>query len=124
MTRYFVPSDNLTDFFDGKYNIKKQIIQSIMLIILWIAPIKWLIELIVYQTYDYYGPSYYTSYFGMALGQDEISFTILGILVISLGNYFHSLSKLTVNVNYYYCYFEFSYFSGLSKKAVFDQTVV
>ena len=113
LTRYFIPSDSLIDFFDGKYNIKKQIIQSILIIIIWIAPIKWLIELIVYQAYDYHGPAYYTSYFGMALGKDEMSFTILATLVICFGNYFHSFCKLTVNLNYYYCYLELRYFNGL-----------
>ena len=92
-TRYFFPAKTLKDFLDGKYSIKRQILQLIIIILLWIAPIKWSIELIVYQTYDYYGTSYYTSYFGMALGQDEISFTILGILIIFSGNYYHSFRK-------------------------------
>ena len=94
VTRYFFPAKTLKDFLDGNYSIKRQIIQFIIVIFLWIAPIKWLIELIVYQTYDYRGPSYYTSYFGMALGQDEISFTSLGILIIFSGNYYHSFRKL------------------------------
>ena len=57
-TRYFIPSKTLKDFFDKKYCIKRQIIQFVIVILIWIAPIKWLIELIVYQTYDYRGPSY------------------------------------------------------------------
>ena len=94
MTRYFFPAETLKDFLDEKYSIKRQIIQWIIVIFLWIAPIKWLIELIAYQTYGYRGPSYYTSYFGMALGQDEVSFTCLGILIIFSGNYYHSFCKL------------------------------
>ena len=92
-TRYFIPSKTLKDFFDKKYCIKRQIIQFVIVILIWIAPIKWLIELIVYQTYDYDGPAYYTSYFGMAFAQDEVSLTILGILVIFAGNYYHAFCK-------------------------------
>ena len=98
-TRWLLPSENLSDFFDEKYNTKKQIFQLIIIIILWITPIKWLIELIVYQTYDYHAAAYYTSYFGMANGKDEVSFTILGILIIFCGNYFHSFCKLFLFVN-------------------------
>ena len=58
-TRYFVPTKNLTDFLEGKIDSKKQIIQ-IMNILLWIAPIKWLIEFIVFQHYDYHEAAYYT----------------------------------------------------------------
>ena len=57
-TRYFFPAKTLKDFLDENYSIKRQIIQLTLVIFLWIAPIKWLIELIVYQTYDYRGPSY------------------------------------------------------------------
>ena len=49
-TRYFIPAKTLKDFFDNKYSTKKIIIQSIIFAVIWIAPIKWLIELIVYQT--------------------------------------------------------------------------
>ena len=104
MTRYFAPAKNFTDMFEGKIDSKRQLIQSIINILLWIAPIKWLIELIVYQTHDYHGPAYYTSYFGMALGKDEASFTILGILTIFSGNYYHLFCELIplFNVNYDY----------------------
>ena len=39
-TRWLVPSENLTDFFDEKYNTRKQIVQMIVIITLWIGPIK------------------------------------------------------------------------------------
>ena len=96
LTRWLIPSESLIDFLDEKYNTRKQIFQFIINIILWIVPIKWLIELIVYQIYDYHGylSVYYTSYFGMALGKDEVSFTTLGILIIFCGNYFHLFCKL------------------------------
>ena len=94
VTRWSVPLDNLIDFLDQKYNKKKQIFQFIIIITLWITPIKWLIELIVYQTYDYHLAAYYTSYFGMANGEDEMSITILGILIIFWGNYFHLFCNL------------------------------
>ena len=81
-TRWFVPSRNLNDLFDEKYNTKKQIFQSIIIIILWITPIKWLIELIAYQSYDYHAAAYYTSYFGMEIDKDEVNFAILEILII------------------------------------------
>ena len=102
-TRYVVPSETLKDFFDEKYSTKRQTIQIIIVIIIWIMPIKHLIELIVYQMYDYHGPAYYTSYYGMALGKDEVGFTILGILVIICANHFHSFSKLVfINVSSIY----------------------
>ena len=92
-TRYFIPSKTLKDFIDKKYCVKRQIIQFVIVILIWIVPIKSLIEYIVYQTYDYHGPAYYTSYYGMDHGQDEASFTILGILVLFTGNYYHSFCK-------------------------------
>lgn len=94
LTRYFFPSKTIEDFLNEKYCIKRQIIQIVMIILLWIAPIKWLIELIVYQTHDYHWAAYYTSYFGRAFGKDEVSFTSLGILIIFSGNYYHSFCKL------------------------------
>ena len=93
ITRYYAPCETLKDYFDNNYILKKQIIQSIIVIILWFAPIKWLIELIVYQIFDYHGAAYYTSYYGMAFGQDEISFTVFGILMFFVGNSTHSFCK-------------------------------
>ena len=40
MTRYFAPAKNFTDMFEGKIDSKRQLIQSIINILLWIAPIK------------------------------------------------------------------------------------
>ena len=93
-TRYFIPSKTLKDFFDKKYCIKRQIIQFVIVILIWIAPIKWLIELIVYKTYDNHSPAYYTSYFGMAFAQDDANITSnLAILVIFARNYYHAFCK-------------------------------
>lgn len=102
ITWHVVPCETMKDFADEKYNKKKQIIQLIIIILLWILPFKQLFELIYYQTHDYHiyqRPAYYMSYFGMALGEDEISFTILRFLIIFVGNYYHSFCKL-INYNY------------------------
>ena len=94
-TRYLIPSESFKDFFDKKYSIKKLIIQWIIVIVIWIAPIKWPIELIAYRIgYDYHVTGYYTSYFGRAFGEDEISFTTLGILLVFSGNYYHLIRML------------------------------
>ena len=94
MTRYFVPAKSLTDFYDGKIDSKKQLIQTIITILLWIAPIKWLVEYIVFQYYDYHQAAYYTSYYGMVYGKDEASFISLAISICFTANYYHSFSKL------------------------------
>ena len=96
-TRYVVPSETLKDFFDEKYSTKKQMIQIIIVALTWIMPIKHFIELIVYQMYDYHGPAYYTSYYAMALGKDEVGYTIFGILILFCGNYLRSFSKWMFN---------------------------
>ena len=93
VTRYFVPTKNLTDLYDGKIDSKKRLIQTIMNILLWIAPIKWFIEFIIFQHYDYHEAAYYTSYYGMVYGKDEASFISLAIFTIFAGNYYHSFSK-------------------------------
>ena len=93
MTRYFIPTKNLADFHDRKIDSKKQLIQTIINILLWIAPIKWLIEYIVFQHYDYHEAAYYTSYYGMVYGKDEASFISLAILIVFAGNYYHLSSK-------------------------------
>ena len=131
VTRYFIPSKTIKDFLELKYCIKRRIIQWIVIIILWIAPFKWSIELIVYQTYDYHNAAYYTSYYGMVLDQDEASFTILGILIVFSANYYHSLCKSIFFVDYlisvffiilfYFCS-EFSYFHGVSRETVSHKT--
>ena len=95
VTRYLIPSESFKDFFDKKYSIKKLIIQWIIVIVNWIAPIKWLTELIAYRIgYDYHYTAYYTSYFGRVFGQDEISFTTLAILLVFSGNYYHFIRML------------------------------
>ena len=93
MTRYFIPAKSLTDFYNGKIDSKRQFIQTIMNILLWIAPIKWLIEYIVFQHYDYHEAAYYTSYYGMVYGKDEASFIALAILTCFTANYYHSFRK-------------------------------
>ena len=93
MTRYFAPTKSLTDFFEGKIDSKRLLIQSIINILLWIAPIKWLIEYIVVQYEDVHELADYTSYYGMVYGTDEASFISLAILTIFAGNYYHSFSK-------------------------------
>lgn len=109
-TRYFIPSKTIKDFFEYKYCIKRLIIQWIIIILIWIAPIKWFIELIVYQTYDYHETAYYTSYYGMVFGKDEVSAMILGILVVFCANYYHSLCKsiFFCSLLYFTFVFEFS----------------
>lgn len=93
-TRYLIPSESFKDFFDKKYNTKKRIFLWIISIVIWIAPIKWITELIAYQIgYDYHVTAYYTSYFGRVFGEDEISFTTSRILIIFSSNYYHSFCK-------------------------------
>ena len=95
VTRYFFPAETFKDLLDGKYSNKKLIIQWIIIILLWIAPIRWPTELIAYRIgYDYHVTGYYTSYFGRAFGEDEISFTTLGILLVFSGNYYHLIRML------------------------------
>ena len=93
LTRYFLPTKSLPDFADGKVDSKKLLIQTILNILLWIAPIKWLIEFIVFQHYDYHEAAYYTSYYGMVYGKDEASFIALAILTCFTANYYHSFRK-------------------------------
>ena len=93
MTKYYIPVKSFTDLYDGKIDSKKRLIQTIMNILLWIAPIKWFIEFIIFQHYDYHEAAYYTSYYGMVYGKDEASFISLAILTIFAGNYYHSFSK-------------------------------
>ena len=89
-------TSNLHDTFQGNYNKKRQIIQVVVIISMWMTIFFWVNGFINCQTHKDPTALYNVYYYGNVLGKDEVSLTTFLILIIFLGNYYHSISKFTL----------------------------
>ena len=89
-------TSSLHDTFQGNYNKKRQIIQVVVIISMWMTIFFWVNGFIISQTHKDPNAFYNVYYYGNALGQDEVSLTTFLVLLIFLGNYYHLISKFTL----------------------------
>ena len=87
-------TSSMHDTFQGKYNKKKQVIQVVVIISMWMAIFFWMNGFINSQTHKDPSAFYNVYYYGNGFGQDEISLTAYFMSLILLGNCYHLISKL------------------------------
>ena len=94
--RCSIITSNLHDTFQGNYNKKRQIIQVVVIISMWMTIFFWVNGFINYQTHKDPTALYNVYYYGNVLGKDQVSLTTFLMLMVFLGNYYHLISKSTL----------------------------
>ena len=94
--KYSIITSSLNDTFQGKYNKKRQVIQVVAIISMWMAIFFWINGFINCQTHKDPTALYNVYYYGNVLGKDQVSLTTFLMLMVFLGNYYHLISKSTL----------------------------